>query len=161
MAFLSLSPSSSFGQNSNDSLTPNGSELQEFALGQVSSAITVIARLSFDEPTQQNSGISANPPQAQPRPGNQESFSGAFTKKGGLSYGGGVRLGGAGVSGGVSAVGTTTLNSQGFQTSGGLTLGGVSANAGVKFNSGGLSFTGGLQKATAGQGILGPHVGSR
>jgi hypothetical protein len=166
MAFLSLNPSG-------NSISPQQSpELNEVFLGQILSQIVVKAILSFDDPIttqgggvsnnppQSGGGSSSNPPQSQPRPGNQTSGSGSLTKEGGLSFGGGFRLGGAGAPLGVSGVGTTTINKDGYQTSGGLSLGGLSANAGVKLGGGGLSFSGGIQRAQVGQGIVGPYVGS-
>jgi hypothetical protein len=168
----------------NNLLSPQQNpQLNEVFLGQILSQIVVRAILSFDNPVStQNPGASStppqvggspsnnppqvggspsnNPPQAQPRPGNQISGSGAITEEGGLSYGGGFRLGGAGAPLGISGVGTTTINSQGYQTSGGISAAGISANAGVKLNSGGLSFSGGIQRAQVGQGIVGPYVGS-
>jgi len=164
MAFLSMNPS-----GSNNSLTPaQNSQMNEVFLGQIVSQIVVQAILSFDEPQSQVSnnppqlggGVSNNPPQNQPRPGNQLSASSSLTKEGGLSFGGGFRLGGAGAPLGLSGVGTTTINKDGYQTSGGLSVGGLSANAGVKLNSKGLSFSGGVKKAQVGQGIVGPYVGT-
>jgi len=169
MAFISLNPTG-------NSISPQQSQqspgLNEVFLGQILSQIVVKAILSFDDPIttqgggvsgnppQLGSGSSNNPPQSQPRPGNQMSGSGSLTKEGGLSFGGGFRVGGAGAPLGVSGVGTTTINKDGYQTSGGLSLGGLSANAGVKLGSGGLSFSGGIQRAQVGQGIVGPYVGS-
>ena len=157
-----------FGSQNNSLTPPQAPQMNEVFLGQILSQIVVKAILSFDEPRSQVSnnppqlgdGTSTNPPQAQPRPGNQVSGSGALTKEGGLSFGGGFRLGGAGAPFGVSGVGATTVNKDGYQTSGGLTLGGISANAGIKIGSGGISLSGGFQKARVGQGIVGPYVGS-
>jgi len=155
----------------------NQGEFREVPLGQISTAIAIKALLSFDDPIttqssgdqnskvsnsppQLSSGVSQNPPQARP-PANQVGGSGALTEKGGLSFGGGVRLGGGGAPLGASAVGSTTLNNQGYQTSGGISLGGLSANAGLKVNSSGVQFSGGIQKANVGQGIVGSKVGPR
>lgn len=183
MAFLTMNPSGfntnsqfpitgNFGSQNNSISPQQPPQLNEVFLGQILSQIVVKAILSFDEPvTTQGGGVSnnppqlggsssSNPPQAQPRPGNQVSGSGALTKEGGLSFGGGFRLGGAGAPLGVSGVGTTTVNKDGYQTSGGLTLGGISANAGIKIGSGGISLSGGLQRARVGQGIVGPYVGT-
>lgn len=171
-----------FGSQNNSLTLPQNPQMNEVFLGQILSQIVVRAILSFDDPQTTQSGVSSNPPrmgggvssnlpqlgggvsssppQSQPRPGNQISGSGAFTKEGGLSYGGGIRLGGAGAPLGLSAVGTTTINKDGYQTSGGISAAGLSLNAGVKLGSGGLSFSGGLQRARVGQGIVGPYVGT-
>ncbi len=173
MASFSLSPGNITSQslprldlgngNSSGSAGNSADQMREVFLGQIISNLVIKAVLSFDDPvTTQGGGVSSNPPQSQPRPGDQISGSGALTSQGGLSFGGGVRLGGAGVGGsGLSAAGTTTVNRDGYQSSGGITVGGISANAGVSLNSGGLSFTGGIQKAQVGQGIVGSKVGPR
>lgn len=170
-----------FGSQNNSLALPQNPQMNEVFLGQISSQIVFRAILSFDDPqttqsgvssnpprvgggissspSQLGGGVSGNPPQSQPRPGNQISGSGALTKEGGLSFGGGFRLGGAGAPLGLSAVGTTTVNKEGYQTSGGISAGGLSLNAGVKLGSGGLSFSGGLQRARVGQGIVGSKVG--
>jgi hypothetical protein len=163
----------------------NQGDFREVPLGQISTAIGIKALLTFDNPISQNSGgqtsqisnsppqlssnvsqnppqrssgVSSNPPQARP-PANQVGSSGALTKEGGLSFGGGVRLGGGGAPFGASAVGSTTIGSQGYQTSGGFSVGGISANGGLKINSGGVQISGGIKRAQVGQGIVGSRVG--
>jgi len=159
----------------------NQGEFREVPLGEISTAIAIKALLSFDDPvTTQSSGVSnapaqlsnnvsrnppqlsnavsKNPPQARP-PANQIGGSGNLTKEGGLSFGGGVRLAGGGTPFGLSAVGTTTVNKQGYQTSGGFSAAGISVNGGVKIGGGGIQVTGGIRRAQVGQGIVGSKVG--
>lgn len=158
MASFALSPG-----NIGNSGQANSSQMNEVFLGQILSEIVVRAILSFDDPvaSASNSGQDPNAPSQQS--GNQVAGSSALTKEGGLSFGGGVRLGNAGTSsgilGGISAAGTTTVNKDGYQTSGGISIGGLSLNAGAKLGSGGLSFSGGIQKAQVGQGLVGSKVG--
>lgn len=198
MAFLALNnPGSSLGtgfnpdQFANSNLNAalgkglnaaNQGEFREVPLGQISTAIAIIALLSFDDPVttqssgvssappqlssgvsqnppQRSSGVSSNPPQARP-PANQIGGSANLTKEGGLSFGGGFRAGGGGTPFGASAVGTTTVNDKGYQTSGGVSAFGVSANAGIKVNSGGVQLSGGIRRAQVGQGIVGSKVGT-
>jgi hypothetical protein len=159
----------------------NTGDFREVPLGQISTAIAIKALLSFDDPvTTQSSGVSnsppqlssnvsknppqlsnvvsKNPPQGRP-PANQIGGSSNLTKEGGLSFGGGVRLAGGGAPFGLSAVGTTTINKQGYQTSGGLSAAGVSINGGVKIGGSGIQVTGGIRRAQVGQGIVGSKVG--
>lgn len=162
----------------------NQGEFREVPLGEISTAIAIKALLSFDDPItttqatkvsdappqlssgvsrnppQLSSGVSQNPPQGRP-PANQVGGSSALTKEGGLSFGGGVRLGGGGAPFGASAVGSTTVNKQGYQTSGGFSAGGISVNGGVKIGGNGISISGGIQRAQVGQGIVGSKVGGR
>jgi len=166
----------------------NNGEFREVPIGQISTAIAIKALLSFDDPIttqsssggqgskvsnsppqatsnvssnppQRSSGVSSNPPSGRP-PDNQLGGSANLTREGGLSFGGGVRLGGGGAPFGASAVGSTTLNSSGYQTSGGISFAGISANAGLRIGSGGVQLTGGFQRAQVGQGIVGSRVGT-
>ena len=162
----------------------NNGEFREVPLGQIATAIAIKTSLSFDDPVttqsggqgsrvsnsppssgvsnnppQRSSGVSNNPPQGRP-PDNQIGGSGAITERGGLSFGGGVRLGGGGAPFGLSAVGTTTVNNQGYQTSGGVSGFGISANAGVRIGNGGIQLSGGVRRAQVGQGIVGAQVGT-
>ena len=159
----------------------NQGEFREVPLGEISTAIAIKALLSFDDPiTTQSSGVSnappqlannvsrnppqlsnavsKNPPQSRP-PANQIGGSSNLTKEGGLSFGGGVRLAGGGAPFGLSVVGTTTVNKQGYQTSGGFSAAGISVNGGVKIGGGGVQITGGIRRAQVGQGIVGSKVG--
>ena len=189
MAFIGSPQFSSAGINS-IGVNPNAAagalsdpQMREVFLGQIASAVIVKAILSFDDPRtsavsgnppqqssgvsnappQQSSGVSNNPPQmsSSGAPNNQIGGDVNLTSQGGFSAGGGFRALGGGAPFGLSAVGTTTLNSNGYQTSGGLSVGGLSANVGVKLNGGGLSFSGGVQRAQVGQGIVGSQVGPR
>jgi|GEM_PF-1919491 len=160
----------------------NQGDFREVPLGQISTAIAIKALLSFDDPVttqtsgvsnappqlannvsrnppQLSSGVSSNPPQERP-PANQIGGSANLTKEGGLSFGGGVRALGGGTPFGISAVGSTTVNQQGYQTSGGISALGISANAGLKIGGGGIQFSGGIRRAQVGQGIVGNKVGT-
>jgi hypothetical protein len=159
----------------------NEGQFREVPLGQIATAVAIKATLAFDDPiTTQSSGVSNAPPQLtggvsknppqfssgvsnnspQDRPpANQLGGSGNLTKEGGLSFGGGFRLGGGGAPFGASAVGTTTVNKEGYQTSGGFSAFGLSANAGIKVGGGGVQLSGGIRRATVGQGIVGNKIG--
>lgn len=167
----------------NNSLTPPGNpQMNEVFLGQLVSQVVIRAILSFDDPQTTQSGVSGNPPQLSggvsnnppqlasgvsnnpPQggpPANQLGSSANLTQEGGLSFGGGARFAGGGAPFGVSAVGTTTVNKEGYQSNVGVSALGLSANAGVRLGGGGLTFSGGIQKAQVGQGIVGSKVGPR
>lgn len=140
-------------------------EEQEFSIGILSQAITVIATLRFDPPEilGGSSGVSgnANISGGSDPSTNRAQGSVALTSQGGLSTGGGVRVAGAGVNTGFSTAATGTINDQGYQGSAGLSVAGVSANAKLNIGAGGLSFSGGVQRAQAGQGLVGSTVGPK
>jgi len=156
--------------------------LNEVFLGQIVQKVIVNATMNWGKPTttqtsggqpqqpqtnsQQQSQLQSRQQTQQPQlqqssssPANQIGGSSALTSEGGLSFGGGARLLGGGTPFGISAVGTTTVNNDGYQTAGGISVGGISLNAGAKLGSGGLTFSGGIQRAQVGQGIVGSKVG--
>jgi hypothetical protein len=86
----------------------------------------------------------------------------ANTTQGGVSVGGGIRVGSGGVNTGFSSAGSQTIKDGRYDGSGGFTAFGQSANVKLSVGSGvpgGISLSGGIQRATVGQGIVGPYVG--